>query len=116
MERNVLKRIFENYVLMDSGLDLLEEYINNINEKSDEKYKRLICIKKLSDQKLKTKILDEQTLPALIKECNVIFPIKKKVQKNENSFNDILYEDDGPEDQKFILNNFIYNSSIIYVD
>ena len=117
MDKKVFARIFESFVLLDSGNILLEEYLNNIDETVNDKYKRLIAIKKLAEKNLNTKILDDLSLPALIREVNLIFPIQKnKVKQNKNSFKDILYEEDGPDDQKFILNNYIYNSSIIYVD
>jgi hypothetical protein len=117
MDKTIISKIFENFVLLDSGIELLHEYLNGIEEQINEKYKRLILIKKLAEKELVSKILDDISLPSLIKEANKVYPLKKnKVQQNKNSFKDLLYDEDAIEDQKFILNNFIYNSSIIYVD
>jgi len=117
MDKTIFSKIFESFVLLESGSDLLQEYCNSIEEPINEKYKRLLYIKKLAEKNLNSKILDDISLPALIKEINKLLPIKKnRIQQNRNSFRDILYDEDNIEDQKFILNNFIYNCSIIYVD
>lgn len=117
MDKTIISKIFENFVLLDSGIELLQEYCKGIEEQTNEKYKRLILIKKLAEKDLVSKVLDHISLPSLIKEANKVYPLKKnKIQQNKNSFKDIIYDEDAIEDQKFILNNFIYNSSIIYVD
>lgn len=117
MDRTIISKIFENFVLLDSGMELLLEYCNGIEDQSNQKYKILILIKKLAEKSLVSKILDDISLPGLIKEANKVYPLKNnKIQQNKNSFKDILYDEDTVEDQKFILNNFIYNSSIVYVD
>jgi len=115
MDKTIISKIFENFVLLDSGMELLQEYCNGIDE--NRKYMILIFIKKLAEKGLVSKVLDDISLTALIKQANKGYPLKKnKVLQNKNSFKDILYDEDIVEDQKFILNNFIYNSSIIYVD
>ncbi len=120
MDKTIISRIFENFVVLDSGVDLLNQFYNRIDGTDEDKFKGLIVIKKLAEKDLVTKIIDDISLPALLKKYdNLISQKENKKQQTKiknNSFKDILFDEDTIEDPKFILNNFIYNSSIIYVD
>lgn len=117
MDDEYFNKIFSDYVLLDSTLIILNEYIKQLRLDPKEKIKRIIMIKELAKKKLKTTVIDDITISALIKETNDFYNQKKKQEKTINkSFKDLIYEEQVGKDQEIIKHNYIFNTSIIYVD
>ena len=111
------KLIFTEFVLLESAFNVLNEYIVDLQIDTKEKYKRIIMIKELAKKKIKSTILDEAAISALINETNEFYNIKPKIDtKSNRSFQDMIYEDSSSSDHEMIRCNYIYNNSIIYVD
>jgi hypothetical protein len=110
--------IFSDFVILESGLNILNNYITSLELETKEKYKRLVMIKELAKKRLKTSVIDDVTISALIKETNEFYNSKKKQEKSKivKSFKDIFIEDTYAFDQEMIKCNYIFNNSIIYVD
>ncbi len=103
-----------DYIFLDSGLNILKEFTKDCDLK--EKYRRFVMIRELAKKKCKTTILDDIELGALIKEIKDKSTKKQESRRNVKSFKDLIYEEERELDAELIKSNFIYNSSVIYVD
>jgi len=112
----VSKLIFTDFVLLESAFNILNDYVTRQDLDTKETLKRLVMMRELAKKKIKSTILDEAAISALIKDTNEIYNIKPKEIKNNRSFQEIVYEDFSSTDYEMIRCNYIYNNSIIYVD
>lgn len=122
--QDTLSMIFgdSDFVVLESGIRVMNEYINNMEGDMKEKYKRIVMIKELAKKKLKTTILDEVNISALLKEIAEIIN-KRSVINRPNaaevpikSFKNLMMDDCVGVDYELARDNYIYNNSVIYVD
>lgn len=108
------------FILLESGLRLLNEYLMNLNLEDKERDKRAVMIKILAKKKVTSTILDDIAMSALIKEINEFYNKKQKpvipVSNQVRSFKNLVYEENVVPETDLLKNNYIYSSSIIYVD
>ena len=117
MDEQTCNQIFSDFVVLESGYRCLNEYVSNLNIENKEILKRLAMIKELAKQKLKSSVIDDANIGALIKETNDFYNKKnKQLVPQAKSFKDLIYDDIESGDQEMIKSNYLYNSAIIYVD
>jgi hypothetical protein len=120
MEKETYDKIFSDFVLLDSTMELLNKYMNSLQLPIKEKYKRLLMIKEIAKKKLTSTVLDDEKVTALIKEVTNILDVKPKVanqpKQANKSFTELFYEESNIYDHDLLKYNFIYHNSIVYVD
>jgi hypothetical protein len=108
------------FILLESGMRLLNEYLINLNLENKERDKRAVMIKILAKKKITSTILDDSAISALIKEINDFYNKKEKpslpASNQVKSFKNLIYEENVLPETDLLKNNYIFSSAIIYVD
>ena len=115
--------IFEGYVLLDTGIDALKAYLTSLKGSQTQKYKYFYLLKEIADDLEIGKILDKFQVDKLIQE---VIRRQNNLSKTENSnnkknakitsFDDVVTEPMNTFDDELLKYQYLYNSSIIYID
>ena len=116
--------IFEGYVLLDTGIDALKAYLTSIKGSQTQKYKYFYLLKEIADELEIGKIIDKFQVDKLIQEVIKRHKNSSKIENNNKnkknakitSFDDVVTEPMNTFDDELLKYQYLYNSSIIYID
>ena len=114
--------IFNEFAILDSGLQSLIKYITSFQGSEKQKYMRIYLLKELALKKVSSLIIDSSTVLELIKEVENKIPNEKNIKINNSnnkiikSFNDISTLNEYMYDSELIKYKYIYSTCIIYID
>ena len=116
--------IFDGYVLLDTGIEALKAYLSSLKGNENQKFKYLYLLKEIADEIGIVKVLDKSQIDKLIQEViNRQKNIKLEKDKKNNkkgakirSFDEVVAEPVNTFDDELLKYQYLYNSSIIYVD
>ena len=94
--RNLFEEIFKDFILLDSAIIQLINYINNIPGNEKEKYMRIYLLKELATKSVNNQVLDENEVKKLIQQVN-----DKLNNINENNNNNIYKNNLNNNNLKF---------------
>ena len=118
--------IFDGYVLLDTGIEALKAYLTSLKGNQNQKYKYIYLLKEIADELEIGRVIDKFQIDKLIKE---VINRQQKILKLENnnnrnnkkidritSFDEVVTEPMNTFDDELLKYQYIYNSSIIYID
>ena len=116
--------IFDGYVLLDTGIEALKAYLSSLKGNENQKFKYLYLLKEIADEIGIVKVLDKSQIDKLIQEViNRQKNIKLEKDKKNNkkgakirSFDEVVAEPVNTFDDELLKYQYLYNSSIIYID
>ena len=114
--------IFNEFAVLDSGLQSLIKYITSFQGTEKQKYMRIYLLKELALKKVSSLIIDSSTVLDLIKEVENQIPNENNNKLNNSnnkiikSFNDISSINEYMYDSELIKCKYIYSNCIIYID
>ena len=123
------QQIFQDFILLDSGLEALIAYVKTLQGSQKEKMTKLVLLKELASKHITSSIIDSSTVESLLSELHTLLPQQQQhkhitsntVQHYPNkpkitSFSEIESSTIPCFDEELIKSKYIYSNCIVYLD
>ena len=135
---NFFQQIFQDFILLDSGLEALIAYVKTLQGSQKEKMTKLVLLKELASKHIKSSIIDSSTIESLLAELHTLLPQQQQQTQSQSqqqritqlsstlphyqnkpkitSFSEIESSTIPCFDEELIKSKYIYSNCIVYLD